>query len=183
VSDSIDAFVKQYVTDVPDFPKKGILFRDVSPLLCDPIAFETTIAVIDDYWGGRVDCIAALDARGFIFGSALALSMQLPLILIRKKGKLPGDDLITVQYALEYGDDCLQMHGKSVTMGDRVLLIDDLLATGGTMSAACSLVEKAGATVAGCAFIIELSELNGRTHKHLHTPSLDNYEIQSLAIY
>jgi len=164
--------LQDYIRDVPDFPKKGILFKDITPLLQDPAAFDETIELFREHWGDRFDTIAALDARGFIFGSALAWLTSAPLVLMRKKGKLPWKTR-SVTYDLEYGTDTLEMHIDAVRPGDRVLVVDDLLATGGTAYAACSLIEQAGATVAGCAFVIEINGLGGRD-------KLAGYEIQAL---
>lgn len=159
---------------IPDFPKPGIVFRDITPLLGDPAAFEMTITEIVLQWTDKIDAVVGLDARGFIFGGAVAYEMGLPFVPVRKKGKLPAET-VEVEYALEYGSGILQMHKDAVGTKSRVLIVDDLLATGGTAAAAASLVEKVGAKVAGYAFVIELAELEGRNK--LHAP------IQSLAIY
>ena len=167
--------LKQYLRDITDFPKKGIVFKDISPLLGTPQAFHEVIDSLATYWNSRIDGILALDARGFIFGSALAYKLGVPLKLARKKGKLPGNTM-RVSYGLEYGADVLEVQEDSFQGGVRVLIVDDLLATGGTAKAACTLVEVLGATVAGCAFVIELSELDGRM-------KLEGYEVQSLITY
>jgi adenine phosphoribosyltransferase len=153
--------LKSFVRDVPDFPKPGILFRDITPLLSSPSAFEETVDLMAEEWEGKVDAIAALDARGFVFGAPLALKLKLPLILVRKKGKLPGKT-IGISYGLEYGKDSVEVSVDTLPKSGRVLVVDDLLATGGTANAACSLLEKAGLEVAGCAFVIELLELSGK---------------------
>ncbi|MBI4992244.1 MAG: adenine phosphoribosyltransferase [Candidatus Harrisonbacteria bacterium] len=167
--------LKEYIRDVPDFPRKGILFRDITSLLEQPEAFREVIREMSTKWRDKIDVITALDARGFIFGGALSVELGVPLVLARKKGKLPGKT-VSVSYGLEYGTDTLEMHADSLTSGMRVLVVDDLLATGGTASAACSLIEKLGAEVAGCAFVIELEGLGGREN-------LSKYQIQSLVRY
>jgi adenine phosphoribosyltransferase len=154
--------IKNYIKDVPDFPKAGILFKDISPLLADPRAFKEAVLQIKNEWSGKIDAIAALDARGFLFGGALAYDLGLPLVMLRKKGKLPGKT-VEVTYDLEYGQAIIEVEVDSFAKNTRVLVIDDLLATGGTAKAACELVEKTGAIVAGYAFIVELSALGGRT--------------------
>jgi adenine phosphoribosyltransferase len=150
-----------FLRDVPDFPKPGILFKDITPMLASPRAMKhavDSLALVA--WAG-VDRIAAIESRGFLFGMPLALTLGLPFTPIRKPGKLPWKTR-SVEYALEYGKDQLQVHVDGVRDGERVLLVDDLLATGGTMAAACHLVENLGGTVAGCAFIVELGFLAGR---------------------
>lgn len=153
--------LRNFIHDVPDFPKEGILFKDVSPLLKNPGAFAHALGKISDEWEGHVDAIAVLDARGFLFGGVLAYTMGLPMVMMRKKGKLPGKTL-EVTYDLEYGSATLEVQEGAFDPNARVLIIDDLLATGGTAAAACDLVEKSGASVEGCAFIVELSTLDGR---------------------
>ena len=164
--------ITKHIRAVMDFPKAGIAFKDIAPLLADPVAFNEVVAVIAKMWDGEIDAIAALDARGFLFGGALALHMGLPLAMIRKKGKLPGACL-EMQYALEYGEAVVEMQEDAFAENARVLVIDDLLATGGTALAACMLIEQAGAKVAGCAFVIELAGLGGRD-------ALAAYDIQAL---
>lgn len=151
----------EYVRPVPDFPKPGILFRDITPLLASPEAFAAAVKAMAEAWEGKIDAVAALDARGFVFGSALALSLGLPLILVRKKGKLPGKTE-RLSYGLEYGTDTLEIAVETLPKVSAALVVDDLLATGGTAKAACELLEKAGVGVAGCAFAIELTGLPGR---------------------
>lgn len=154
--------LKKFIRAAPDFPKKGILFRDITPLLENPVVLEEVVEAFSDTWTSvGIDAIVALDARGFIFGGALAINMCLPLVLMRKKGKLPGPTE-SISYGLEYGIDTLEVRADSIKPGMRVLVIDDLLATGGTARAACLLAERLGATVAGCAFVIELLWLGGR---------------------
>jgi adenine phosphoribosyltransferase len=167
--------LKRFIRDVPNFPKEGIVFKDISPLLANPVAFRAVITSLAEQWDGKIDAIAALDARGFIFGAALALQMGVPLGLVRKKGKLPGK-AVSVSYALEYGAGVVELQEDAFGAADRVLVVDDLLATGGTAAAACQLVERVGAKVAGCAFVVELLELGGRDKlKGFHVTSLLEY--------
>lgn len=157
-----------YIRDIPDFPKPGIVFKDITPLLAEPPAFRNAIEQIQSHYAGRaIDAVAAAEARGFLFAAPLALLMQRPLIPLRKPGKLPYRTH-SLQYDLEYGSAELQVHIDGVASGSRVLLIDDLLATGGTMQAACKLVEMSGGVVAGCAFLVELTFLKGRDKLHPH---------------
>jgi adenine phosphoribosyltransferase len=158
------AAYKKYIREVPDFPKPGISFKDISPLLGNGKIFGEVVNKIADICGKnslRPEIVACPEARGFIFGAALAYRLGVGFIPIRKPGKLP---YLTsrVQYALEYGTDTVEMHIDAVTKGQRVLLVDDLLATGGTTSACADLVEKSGAVVAGCVFLVELTFLGGR---------------------
>ncbi len=152
----------QYIRDIPDFPKPGILFKDITPLLAEPRAFQESIDQLYDRYQHRpIDAVAAAEARGFLFAAPLALRLQKPLIPLRKPGKLPFRTY-SLKYDLEYGSAELHVHIDGVSAGARVLLVDDLLATGGTMRAGCQLIEKAGGTVAGCAFLVELAFLKGR---------------------
>ena len=155
--------ISAYIRDVPDFPKPGILFKDITPLLQNGPAFRQVI----DGWkkrfeGLNIDAIVGVDARGFIFGTALAYALVLPFVPVRKKGKLPHDT-ISEDFDLEYGTDTLEIHVDAVSDGHRVVLVDDLLATGGTMAAVVRLVEKLGAEIVEIAFVVELSFLNGRS--------------------
>ena len=147
--------------DVPDFPKKGILFRDVTPLLADGPALKAVIDALAAQWRGKVDVIAGMESRGFIFGAGLALALGIGFIPIRKSGKLPYKTE-SVRYGLEYGQDTLEVHVDAVEPGERVLVCDDLIATGGTAAATAQLIERIGGQVAGFAFVIELQELAGR---------------------
>jgi adenine phosphoribosyltransferase len=150
-----------FIRDIPDFPKPGILFRDITPLLAQPPAFRQAIQQLADrYREQEVDVIVAAEARGFIFAAPLAMELQAGFVPIRKPGKLPFDTH-AFHYELEYGVDTLEMHIDGVQSGQRVLVVDDLLATGGTVDACCQLLEKSGATVVGCAFLIELASLGG----------------------
>ena len=165
-----------FIRDVPDFPKPGILFKDVTPLLASPDAFEFAISRLSAHYATRsIDAIAAAEARGFLFAAPMAIELHTPLVPLRKPGKLPYQTH-SYKYDLEYGSAELHMHVDGVGPGARVLLVDDVLATGGTMAAACKLVESAGGTVVGCAVLIELSFLNGRD-------LLAGYDVFSLITY
>lgn len=157
-----------YIRDIPDFPKPGILFKDITPLLAEPRAFREAIKrLVEVYRSRRIDAVAAAEARGFLFAAPLALELDRPLVPLRKPGKLPYRTY-TLKYELEYGNAELQVHTDGVTEGAQVLLIDDLLATGGTMEAGCQLIEKAGGKVASCAFLVELLALKGRERLKPH---------------
>lgn len=154
--------LKALIRDVPDFPVPGILFRDVTPLLRDPAGMRAVVDALAAEWRDRgVDAVAGIESRGFIFGAPLALALGVGFVPIRKLGKLPAHT-VRRDYALEYGTATLEMHHDAVRPGERVLLVDDLLATGGTARAAASLVEEVGARVAGISFVIELAALGGR---------------------
>ena len=146
---------------VPDFPKKGILFRDITPLLKDPAAFSRALSLLAAETPAEATKIVAIESRGFIFGGALAALLKKGFVPIRKVGKLPYKT-INHTYALEYGTDTVEMHEDALTGGEKVVLIDDVLATGGTAEAACKLIERAGASVAKILFLIELKDLDGR---------------------
>ena len=153
--------LRDYIRDIPDFPKEGILFRDITPLLASPKAFDFAIdQFVEHYADQQVDVIVAAEARGFIFAAPLALRLNAGFVPIRKPGKLPFDTH-AFHYELEYGTDTLEMHIDGVANGQRVLVVDDLLATGGTVEACCKLLEKCGAAVVGCAFLIDLVGLGG----------------------
>lgn len=150
------------VRDVPDFPKPGILFKDITPLLLDPAALRRTIAgLAERFQGGKIDKIAAMESRGFIFAVPLALALGAGFVPLRKPGKLPWKK-VKETYELEYGTDALEMHADAVAAGDRVLVVDDLLATGGTAQGAARLIRKCGGQVVGFGFVIELGFLKGR---------------------
>jgi adenine phosphoribosyltransferase len=156
------SYVRDRVRAVPDFPKPGILFRDITPLLADPKAFHIVIdALVEQFIGHEVDAIVAIDSRGFIFGAPLASRLNTSFVPARKPGKLPAER-VSVTYALEYGQGSLEMHKDALSAGDRVVVIDDLLATGGTAAAAGELVLSQGAEVLAYAFVIELDALDGR---------------------
>ena len=168
--------LKGHIRDVPDFPKEGIVFKDITPLLSNPAAFSNAIKQFaEKYRGEKIDAIVAAEARGFIFGAPLALELQTAFVPVRKPGKLPFQTE-SITYDLEYGTDTLEMHIDGVSSGQRVLIVDDLLATGGTVEACCKLVEQTGATVVGCAFLIELQFLNA-------TQRLNDYDVFSLLQY
>ena len=153
--------LRDFVRDVPDFPKPGILYKDITPLLNDSTAFKSAIdGLAEQYREARIDVVAAAEARGFLFGVPLAMELGVAFVPIRKMGKLPYETR-SVEYELEYGTDSLEMHVDGVESGQRVLIVDDLLATGGTVAACCELVESCGAIVVGCAFLIDLSFLGG----------------------
>lgn len=162
MSSELDIDLRDYVRAIADFPKPGILFRDITPMLSNPDAFHKAIdQLCARYAGMCIDTIVAAEARGFIFAAPMAIRMGLPFVPIRKPGKLPYQSL-RHEYELEYGTDTLEMHVDAVSRGHRVLVVDDLLATGGTVNACCTMVEKCGGEVVECAFIIELADLGGR---------------------
>ena len=153
--------LKNYIRDIPDFPKPGILIRDITPLLASPEAFREAIRRMADHYRDRnIDTIVAAEARGFIFAAPLALELNAGFVPIRKPGKLPFDTH-AFHYELEYGTDTLEMHVDGVGEGQNVLVVDDLLATGGTVDACCKLLENTGAKVEGCVFLIALDSLGG----------------------
>lgn len=152
----------QYIREIPDFPKKGILFKDVTTLLKDAAAFRKSIDLLtESFKGDRVDAVVGMESRGFIFGAPLAYNLGAGFVPVRKPGKLPGDTL-RVEYALEYGTNTLEIHKDAIQPGQRVLIVDDLLATGGTVAATIELVRRLGGEVVALGFLIELLFLNGR---------------------
>ena len=154
--------LKDYIRDIPDFPKEGIVFHDITPLLQNAKAFEKAIEKMAELLDGQeIDSLVGIEARGFIFASALALKLGTGLVIIRKPGKLPYVT-INASYDLEYGQDSLEVHRDAVHEGSKVVLIDDLLATGGTGFAAAELIEKLGGQVLGHCFLVELTELKGK---------------------
>ena len=154
-------FIKKAIRDIPDFPKKGIIFRDITTAIKDPVVMRKIIdTIVEEFKDDNIDYVAGIESRGFIFGMPVAYSLGCGFIPIRKPGKLPCETY-SIEYELEYGTDKIEMHKDGIEKGKRVLVIDDLLATGGTAGAACRLVQKAG-TLAGVAFVIELSDLKGR---------------------
>jgi adenine phosphoribosyltransferase len=153
---------KSVIRTIPDYPKPGIMFRDVTTLLGNARAFRTTVdLLVQPYAGMRIDKVAGIEARGFIIAGAVAHQLSVGFVPVRKKGKLPWKT-IGQTYDLEYGTDTVEIHEDAVQKGENVLLVDDLIATGGTAEAAIKLIEKAGGTVVGCSFIIDLPELKGR---------------------
>ena len=168
--------LKSHIRDIPDFPSPGILFRDITPLIGMPDAFKYVIDnIMDHYPSDEFDCIVGIESRGFLLGAPIAYLMQKPLVLVRKQGKLPYDT-ISVEYSLEYGSNIMEIQVGDIVGGSRVLVVDDLLATGGTLKAAAELVEKSGATVVGMGLVIELNGLGGRG-------LLDKYNLYSLVQY
>lgn len=168
--------LKALIRDVPDFPMQGILFRDVTPLLRDPQGLTQVVdAFAERYRGQGIDAVAGIESRGFLFGAPLAVALGVGFVPIRKLGKLPADK-ISREYALEYGTNSLEVHRDAVRSGERVLLLDDLLATGGTARAASELLEELGAQVVEAAFVIELAFLNGRA-------ALDGRPVHALLTY
>ncbi|MCE5267048.1 MAG: adenine phosphoribosyltransferase [Planctomycetaceae bacterium] len=166
-----------YIRDIPDFPKPGILFRDITPLLINPAAFRSAVVeMANPFRTAKIDVVAAAEARGFIFAAPVALELNAALVPIRKPGKLPFETE-SFSYDLEYGKDKLEIHSDAITPGAKVLVVDDLLATGGTVEACCRLVEKVGGVVVGCAFLIELADLKGaRRIAQYKTVSLVKYD-------
>jgi len=168
--------LERYIRSIPDWPKKGILFRDITPLLAEPAAFAASIdALCADFAEADIEYVAAVEARGFIFGSAVARKLKAGFVPIRKKGKLPFKTE-SITYDLEYGTDTLEVHSDAISRGARVLMVDDLLATGGTMAAACKLIEKVGGKIVAIVFLIELTDLAGRS-------KLAGYKIKTVLSY
>jgi adenine phosphoribosyltransferase len=151
------------IRDIPDFPKPGILFRDITPLLADPSGLALSVELLaNPFRGKRIDLVVGAESRGFIFGTAVACCLSAGFGLVRKPGKLPHKR-VTMRYDLEYGQDTLEMHADAIVKGQRVLIVDDVLATGGTMKACCDLVDQLGGELAGIAVLIELKGLAGRS--------------------
>jgi adenine phosphoribosyltransferase len=168
--------LEDHIRDIPDFPKPGIVFKDITPLFLDPEALRAAIGALADYARSRqAEYVVSAEARGFVLGGAIAADVGAGFIVARKPGKLPRETA-SVQYQLEYGVDALEVHADAMAGGARVLVHDDLLATGGTAEALCGLVEQAGGVVAGCAFVIELAFLKGRER-------LKGYDVHSLVVY
>jgi adenine phosphoribosyltransferase len=161
------------IRDVPDFPQPGIIFKDITPILQSPQGLREAIdAMVEPFRDAGIDAIVGLESRGFVFGAPIAYNMGLGFVPVRKHGKLPADK-IHIEYDLEYGSNIFEVHRDAITPGQRVLLVDDLLATGGTMRASIDLVEQLGGVVAGLAFMVELGFLNGRDR-------LQGYDLHAL---
>jgi len=172
----MEDYFKKLIRNVPDFPKKGILFRDITTLLKDPLGLKKCAnALYDAAKGQKIDKVVGIDSRGFIFGGTLAYMLNSGFVLVRKPGKLPSGTL-SQSYTLEYGQDTLEIHKDSINPGERILLHDDLLATGGTARAACDLIEKAGGKIVQVSFIVELAFLHGRD-------KFRDYTVNSLVSY
>jgi adenine phosphoribosyltransferase len=168
--------LKSYIRDIPDFPKPGILFKDITPLVKNPATLRLAVhQIVDPFLDQRISAVAGMEARGFIFGALAAWELGVGFIPLRKPGKLPYN-VHSVSYDLEYGSAALEAHIDALEPGDRVLLVDDLLATGGTAKASCELIEQLGAEVVACAFVVELDDLRGRQ-------KIGQYRIHSLLHY
>lgn len=154
--------IKSRIRTIPDYPRKGVMFRDITTLLQDPVGFRTAVdELVQPHMGKGIDKVAGIEARGFILGGAVAHQLGTGFVTVRKTGKLPWDT-IGEDYQLEYGNDRVEMHTDAIVRGDKVLLVDDLIATGGTAEATIRLIEKAGGQVTGCSFVIDLPDLGGR---------------------
>jgi adenine phosphoribosyltransferase len=168
--------LKKYIRDIPDFPQKGVMFRDITTLLKEPEPFKYVIDVIvDRYKDEKIDKLVSVEARGFIFGGVVAYKLNCGFVPVRKPGKLPADT-VALEYTLEYGKNTIEIHKDAIKSGERVLVFDDLLATGGTVQATCKLVETLGGRVIECAFVSELTYLEGRE-------KLKDYKLFSLVQY
>jgi len=168
--------IEQYIRNIPDFPKKGVQYKDITPLLLDPKVMKDTLdALAKPLAGQKIDKVVGVEARGFLFGILLAKELNAGFVPIRKPGKLPYDT-ISATYDLEYGTDSIQVHTDAILPGEKVLMHDDVLATGGTASAACSLIERLGGEIVACNFILELKELKGRE-------KLKEFDIRTLVSY
>lgn len=172
----LNAHLKQFIRDVPNFPIDGIMFRDITTLLAEPKAFHTTIdGLLAPYRDQQVDKVVVIESRGFIFGTPMAYELGAGVVPVRKPGKLPADTL-TEEYDLEYGTNTLQIHTDAITPGENVIIVDDLLATGGTVAASIHLVEQLGGKIIGISFLAELLDLHGRER-------IKNYTVHSLVQY
>ncbi len=168
--------LKELVRDIPDFPKEGIVFKDITPLFLNPASLKEIIDKISNHYKDeKIDVIVGAEARGFLLGPAIAINLNAGFVPVRKPGKLPYETA-SKTYQLEYGTDTVEIHKDAIKPDDKVLMVDDLLATGGTMAACCDLVESLKGKIIGCAFIIELSFLDGRK-------ALNNYDVFSLIQY
>ena len=160
--------IRSRIRTVPHYPKQGVMFRDITTLLKDPVGFRITInEFVNRYTGVKIDKVAGIESRGFILGAALAYQLGIGFVPIRKKGKLPAET-VGHDYTLEYGTDRIEMHVDAVSKGEKVLLVDDLIATGGTAEAAVKLIKSVGATIVECCFVIDLPDLGGRKRLEKH---------------
>lgn len=168
--------LKTQIRNIKDFPKQGIMFRDITTLLKNPLAFDYTMNQLLEFINGKkINKVVGIESRGFIFGSVLAYKLGCGFVPVRKPGKLPAEK-VSISYSLEYGEDKLEIHKDAIQPGDKVLVHDDLLATGGTMNAVCQLIEKLGGEIVQVSFIVELSFLNGRD-------KLKSYDVRSIVNY
>lgn len=168
--------LKSHIRNIKDFPKPGVMFRDITTLIKDPEAFNYTSDLLLSFVADKkIDKVVGVESRGFIFGAVLAHKLNAGFIPVRKPGKLPAEK-VSISYSLEYGEDKLEMHKDAIQPGDKVLIHDDLLATGGTMNAVCKLIEKLGGEIVQLSFIIELSFLHGRG-------KLEKYDVRSIVNY
>lgn len=168
--------LKKFIRDIPDFPQKGVMFRDITTLIKEPAAFKYVIdSIVNRYRNAKIDKVVSIEARGYIFGGAIAYNLNCGIVPVRKLGKLPAET-VKMEYDLEYGKSIIEIHKDAIEKGENVLLFDDVLATGGTMLAACKLVETLGAKVIACTFVANLTYLSG-------SQKLKNYEIYSLIEY
>lgn len=173
---NVEEILRSRIRDIPDFPKPGIIFKDITPLLADEVAFSTVIdEIVVSFGRGSIDKVVGIEARGFIVAAPVAYHFGAGFVPVRKRGKLPWET-VSETYELEYGEETLEIHRDAIVPGDRVAIVDDVLATGGTASATAKLVEQLGGKVQGMAFLIELGFLNGRER-------LADYEILSLVTY
>jgi adenine phosphoribosyltransferase len=170
------SLLSSLIRDVPDFPKQGVTFKDITPLLADPAAFSSAVdAIVVNFGRGKIDKVVGIEARGFIIAAPVAYHFNAGFVPLRKAGKLPYETM-SQSYELEYGSETLELHSDAISPDDRVLIVDDVLATGGTAAAACELVERTGAKVTGLAFIIELAFLEGAKR-------ISDYDYTSLLTY
>ncbi len=168
--------LRDKIRNIPDFPKQGIQFKDITPLVKDPTTLRMAVnQLMSPFLGEKITAVAGMEARGFIFGSLVAWELGVGFVPLRKPGKLPYD-IESASYNLEYGSNALEIHVDALTEHDRVLLIDDLIATGGTVAASCELIERLGAEVIACAFVVELDALKGRD-------KISNHRVHSLIHY
>ncbi len=168
--------LKKYIRDIPDFPQKGVMFRDITTLLKEPEPFKYVIdTVVGKYKNEKIDKLVSVEARGYIFGGAIAYLLNCGFVPVRKPGKLPAET-VSLEYTLEYGKNAIEIHKDSIQQGERVLVFDDVLATGGTVQATCKLIEQLGGKVAACVFISDLTYLKG-------SDKLKDYEVFSLVQY